>query len=95
MTACASEITKVCGNCFAQVRVAATRGMPEEVCALLCEHPGSESFPNIDRKLIDCGESWNERNTRAGAQRSEIKLRPCALIWNCSYASRDPGSLLE
>ena len=49
------------------------------------QYPGSEPFPNIDGEFIDCRESGNQGNARPGAQRTEIKLRPCPLIWNRSY----------
>jgi hypothetical protein len=55
--------------------------------SLLCEHLRSEPFPNIDGEFIDCGESGNQGDARSGAQGSEIKLFPYALIWNRSYRS--------
>src|SRR4029450_9254522 len=72
MTACASKITQVCGYCFTQIRVATTRCMTEKMSTLLCEHSGSEPFPNIDREFIHCRKSGNQGNARPGAQRSEI-----------------------
>src|SRR6266446_4934370 len=95
MTACASKIAEVRGNCFAQFRVATTRRMPQQMSALLCEDTGSEPFPNINGEFIDCRESGNQRNARPSAQRSEIKLRPCTLIWNSSYPCRDTSSTLD
>ena len=95
MTTCASKIAQVRGNCFAQVRIATTRRMPQEMSALLCEDTGSESFPNIDGEFIDRWESRNQRNARPRAQSSEIKLRPRTLIWNSSYPGRDTSSTLD
>src|SRR5262245_18803174 len=85
MTACASKIAEVRGNCFAQVCVATTRTVAEQMRALLCEHLRSEPFPNIEREFIHCGQSGNQGDARARAERSEIKLFPYSLIWNCSY----------
>src|SRR2546429_6106687 len=95
MTACASKIAQVRGNRFAQVRVATTRRMPQQMSALLCENTGSQPFPNIDGEFIDCRESGNQGNARPGAERSEIKLRPRTLIWNSSYPGRDTSSTLD
>src|SRR6266542_7145370 len=95
MTACASKITQVRGNCFTQIRVTTTRCMTEQMSALLCKHSGSEPFPNIDGEFIDCRKSGNQRNARAGAQRSEIKLRPCTSIWNGFNPGRDTSSTLD
>ena len=61
--------------------------------ALLCEHLRSEPFPNIDGEFIDCWESGNQGNTCSGVQRSEIKLFPYPLIWNCSYPAGDARSI--
>src|SRR4029077_14969665 len=95
MTACASKIAQVRGNCFAQVRVATTRRMPQQMSALLCEDTGSEPFPNINREFIDCWEAGNQRNARPSAQGSEIKLRPCTLVWNSSYPGRETSSTFD
>jgi hypothetical protein len=70
MTARASKITEVRGNGFSQVRVATTRCMPQQMSTLLCKHAGSEPFPNIDGKFIDCRESGNQGNAHPGAQRA-------------------------
>ena len=59
MTACASKIAQVRGNCFTQLRVATTRRMPQQMSALMCQHLGSEPFPNIDGEFIDCWKSGN------------------------------------
>src|SRR5438270_7741164 len=69
--------------------------MPQQMSSLLCEHPGSEPFPNIDGEFIDCRESGNQGKPRPGPQGSEIKLRPCTLIWNSSYPGRDMSSTLD
>src|SRR4029453_7007840 len=94
MTARASKIAQVRGNSFTQVRVATTRTMPQQMSALLREHPGSEPFPNINGEFIDCREAGNQRNARGGAQGSEIKLRPCTWIWDRSYPAGGANSTL-
>ena len=95
MTARASKIAQVCGNGFTQVRIATTRCMPQQMSALLCKYPGSEPFPNIDGEFIDCRESGNQGNARPGAQGTEIKLRPCPLIWNRSCPAGGASSTLD
>src|SRR4029077_11708070 len=95
MTACASKIAQVRGNRFAQVRVATTRRMPQQMSALLSEDTACDPFPNTKGKFIDRRESGNQRNARPSAQGYEIKLRPCTLIWNSSYPGRDTNSTLD
>jgi hypothetical protein len=68
--------------------------MPQQMSAL-CKHPGPQPFPNIDGEFIDRRESRDQGNTRPGSQRSEIKLRPCALIWNRSYPLRGASSMFD
>jgi hypothetical protein len=63
--------------------------------ALLFEHLRSEPFPNVDGEFIDCWKSGNQGDARSGAQRSEIKLFPCALIRNCFYPAGDARSMLD
>src|SRR5215471_7591327 len=63
--------------------------------SLLCEHLRSKPFPNIDGEFIDCGESGNQGDARSGAQGSEIKLFPYALIWNRSYPVGDVSRMLD
>jgi hypothetical protein len=93
MTARASKIAQVHGNCLAQARVAAARRVAQQMSALLCEHLRSEPFPNSDGEFIDCRESGNQGHTGSGVQRSEIKLFPYALIWNCSCPAGNASSM--
>ena len=62
---------------------------------LLCEHLRSEPFPNVDGKFIDCWKPRNQGNTRAGIERSEIKLFAYAVIWNRSYSVGEAESVLD
>src|SRR5215472_5643554 len=62
---------------------------------LLCENLRSEPFPNVDGEFIDCWKSGNQRNTRAGLERSQIKLFTYALIWNRFRSLGDPGSVSD
>src|SRR5437868_15236093 len=63
--------------------------------ALLCKHLRSEPFPNIYGEFIDRRKAGNQGHTGPGAQRSEIKLFPCALIWNCFYPMGNASSMLD
>jgi hypothetical protein len=62
---------------------------------LLRKHLRSEPFPNLDGEFINGGKSWNQGHTCSGAQRAEIKLFPCALVWNCSCPVGDASALLD
>jgi hypothetical protein len=95
MTTCTPEIAQVRGYCFAQVRVATTRCMPQQMGTLLCKDLRSEPFPNIDREFVDRREPGNQGHARSGVKRAEIKLVPYALIWDCAYAMGDASSMLD
>ena len=56
---------------------------------LLCKDLQSEPFPTVEGEFIDCWKSGNQGHTCSGAQRSEIKLFPCALVWNRSCPAGD------
>src|SRR5438132_13508005 len=54
-----------------------------------------KTVPNSDRKFIDCGGYTHQSDAGAGAERSQIKLRPCTFIWNGFNPGRDTRSTLD
>jgi hypothetical protein len=62
---------------------------------LLRKHLRSEPFPNLDGEFINGGKSWNQGHACSGAQRSEIKLFPYALVWKCLYPAGDARSISD
>src|SRR5436190_1725416 len=95
MTACASEIAQVRGNCLPQVRIATARCVPQQMSSLLSQNSGPESFPDIDRKFIDRRESRDQGHARSRAKGSEIKLSSCTWIRDSSCPVGNASSTLD
>src|SRR5438067_3428930 len=94
MTARTSVITEIGRDRFAQVGVAAARCVLEQMSALIREDLSSETFPNLDGKLVERRQGRNKRDARRPGD-SKIKLFSSAFIRDVSYPIGKAGRTLD
>src|SRR5436190_2647749 len=95
MTASRSEIAQISRECLAQVGVAAIRPITQQVGSFFRESLCSKAFPHSYRKFIDCRNTWDKRDARAGACCSKIKLLSDTVVRNCSHPVRNAKGRLR
>src|SRR4029077_11544237 len=87
LTTCASAITQISCERFAQVGIATARSVLQEMRSFFCEDFRSESFPYCDRKFVKRRDSGNKGHTGRPGD-SEIELFSDSIIRNISYPIR-------
>jgi hypothetical protein len=90
VTARASVVAQISCNRFAQVRVAATRCVLEQMSALIREDLSSEALPNFYRKFVERRQRWNKGNSRRSGD-PEIKLFSGTFIRDVSHSVGKAG----
>src|SRR4029453_8240071 len=84
MAASRSEIAQISRECLAQVGVAAIRRITQQVGSFFRENLCSKPFPHSYRKFIDCRNTRDKRDARAGTCCAKIKLLSYPVVRKCS-----------